>query len=257
MCLRLPTVRKWKRVAYSLRSGVQAPAFGMVVGVDAAVRGWGARPQRGHACSWPRSVATPTAGALAVQPATPSPTATQVRRLEDSNRPRPPRPVGRRSSLPPLGRRGRASPITGENWPSGTWEDASARSGSRRRQSPADRRHRARRTPRHRPRLAGGQDRRRTSRRRQAERSSRSGRQLRDPDLPAAHALADRHADIRCSTIQAHRGNHQLVLWPNGSGLPWVRVWLWGGSPERSSKFTTTSSNGRFSLTHGPLSKDS
>ena len=41
-----------------------------------------------------------------------------------------------------------------------------------------------------------------------------------------------------------------LVLWPNGSGLPWVRVWLWGGSPE-SSKFTTTSSNGRFSLTHG------
>ena len=41
-----------------------------------------------------------------------------------------------------------------------------------------------------------------------------------------------------------------LVLWPNGSGLPWVRVWLWGGSPE-TSKFTTTSSNGRFSLTHG------
>ena len=40
------------------------------------------------------------------------------------------------------------------------------------------------------------------------------------------------------------------MLWPNGSGLPWVRVWLWGGSPE-SSKFTTTSSNGRFSLTHG------
>ena len=40
------------------------------------------------------------------------------------------------------------------------------------------------------------------------------------------------------------------MRWPDGSGLHGVRVWLWGGSPE-SSKFTTTSSNGRFSLTHG------
>ena len=40
------------------------------------------------------------------------------------------------------------------------------------------------------------------------------------------------------------------LRWPSGSGLHGARVWLWGGSPA-SSKVTTTSSNGWFSLTHG------